>query len=306
MNFMSNLGFGPRLHGWWRCKLNLMLVMDKFDLDMHDQQDNQGKFSDIDLKDMMAEAKRLDKARIIHGDIKPDNLMKAGEYVRAIDFGFTKRYESGRITELTHELKMGWSDVAYPNTWVKGINQAMLCAVLGETYGISVSKLKRLVNKDVPVTPNTDAFEAYVMKAGRGSLTSGRTGGKLKDAPTQIINSKVNVKHPESIDYLVMTGRAAKAPQWINESMLRPKYQELIRVFNAAHDYYYPVAVHQIKANDDGWLMAQVEWEDYPRKRDWSWRTAHKLLTSHPHLFKDIDATVRAEIEAQTLLQESD
>lgn len=150
MYALNKKGFGPTIYGWWKCPPdpNLTRAGSVYYILMELMKSSVttylgGRFvhSNQDMADMMAEAKRLDDAKIIHGDMKPDNMMrnKQGRVV-AVDFGFMKAFDGNIMMDFTTRGYMGWmtssdsENIPFPNYFVPHINQLQLMCYLRMKY----------------------------------------------------------------------------------------------------------------------------------------------------------------------------
>jgi len=147
---VNKLGIGPKIKDWWKCKGIVYLLMERVGINYETLFESQGKnFTDLDIESMMAAADSLDRFKIVHGDLKPDNMtLCMGEKASTckpavlIDFSFTVDYDTDPVKSFTSVPFMGWTRLSYPVKWVPAINRNMLACYLVTKCGVDPNRLK--------------------------------------------------------------------------------------------------------------------------------------------------------------------
>ena len=155
--YMNSKGIGPILVDWWKCKQELYLVMERVGMNYHKLFEEQGNsFTENDINCMFLLADALDDHKIIHGDLKPDNMTlcidekKSGDHPAvAIDFGGVVSYEDD-VKVFTAIPIMGWTRIPYPKQWVDHINRNTLaCSLHSEPFNIAKKRLPKNTVTDI-------------------------------------------------------------------------------------------------------------------------------------------------------------
>lgn len=209
MFVMNSKGFGPTLYDWWRCerkdrkngkcKWIYYILMERMHSGVGQPDFDSGKrYTPQDKTAMLNEAKRLDEAHIVHGDLKPDNMMRnADGAVRAVDFGFMKVFDDDIMMDFTagHGV-MGWTTtsqkkyIPYPNRWVQNINQLQLLSYLVDYEGTSENEYTDYIPADfenptkVGNQTFADRFNAYIKR--HGYITNCCTGDLYEPPPAPV------------------------------------------------------------------------------------------------------------------------
>jgi serine/threonine protein kinase len=151
--YMNSNGIGPILVDWWKCRQELYLVMERVGMNYHKLFEEQGnRFTDNDINCMFLLADALDDHKIIHGDLKPDNMTlcvdekeSSDHPAVAIDFGGVVSYEDvNDVKVFTAIPVMGWTRIPYPKKWVNNINRNTLaCSLQSEPFNIAIDRLPK-------------------------------------------------------------------------------------------------------------------------------------------------------------------
>jgi hypothetical protein len=174
---MNQKGFGPKVYDWWTCPdpdhppdviyyIMMERMSSRVDIRVHPH----NYLMEKDVDEMMAEAKRLDDAHIVHGDMRVQNMMRnqAGRVV-TVDFGFTKVFDGSIVMSFTDFHNMGWLTdsqniyVLSPHRYVPHINQLQLMCDLWLHYNINpYQRFPHALPSDFPPVHQDHYFQDQV------------------------------------------------------------------------------------------------------------------------------------------------